>query len=540
MSDWVDASMPALEFLRSRLAALVGSANYFVHHFESLVTSGRFLFLLDGLNELPGRHASAAEGRHEQSPGQHDQPRDLAPRPGPGMDSRERSLRELAAQAAVQCPFILTCRSHEYFDSMQWVAIEVLPMDDRRIEEFIGAYLPADEAAGLVARVAEDPDLRALAANPFFLASIIIVCHRPGIDLGSRGQVLQHLLSTLLTRETERGADLGVEEHELAERVGRVAFRMLRHGAIGNQAAIDLRGEREARDLRSLVGTGLVVDRQGSLFFCHQIVQEFFAACALRRRRLPGLMKTLLADARYSETVLVWRDLDPERMQRRLVRALRARNLPWRRPVSLGNRSQQSFQMASTIAIILVALWYLLDRVTWHADVMSLRGLLPVPVGVLLLAVVALQLIWKVLVYHQKVIVNASYVLSQTRRPAAIIQLVKSFPRVFTTPRQEIAQSVAALGPAATPHVVAGLGSNNWRVRWGCVQALGEILRRRPDDALATRSILLLSRAEDPKLVRPLTEALSWCRDPGCRARSRPWSSWPAAARSLPAAGSSR
>jgi HEAT repeat protein len=61
---------------------------------------------------------------------------------------------------------------------------------------------------------------------------------------------------------------------------------------------------------------------------------------------------------------------------------------------------------------------------------------------------------------------------------------------------------------------VDGLGSKNWRVRWGSVQALGEILRRRPDDDLATRSLLLLPSADDPKLVRPLTEALVWCRDP--------------------------
>jgi predicted NACHT family NTPase len=164
-SEWTDTSMPALEFLRSQLALLVGPANYYVHHFESVVAEGQFLFLLDGLNELPGRRVVAAEGRHEL--GGADPARVDLTRVRPSVtDPRERSLRDLAASVGVRCRFILACRSHEYFDSLQWTAVQIAPIGDEQVDQVIDAYLSSDDAGGLKASMRTSPTLRGIAANP--------------------------------------------------------------------------------------------------------------------------------------------------------------------------------------------------------------------------------------------------------------------------------------------------------------------------------------------------------------------------------------
>jgi len=512
LSDWSQTSMNAQDFLRSRLVTLLGPTNYYAHNFEALLAQGRFLFLLDGLNELPGRRSGAGEGRHEQGAPAHVTP-DLRSLKAVHVDSRERGLRELAASMGLRSRFVMSCRSHEYFDSLQWTAIRVLPMDDEQIGQFIDAYLPPADATALRATVRENQTLRAIATNPFFLHSVISV-YRPGIQLESRGDVLSHLLDSLLTREAQRGRETP-SEAKLIATVGSIACRMLFRGRIGNQAALPALSARERTCVAAMADMGLMTLRDHRYFFQHQILQEFLAAAALHQRAVRRSPKTLLADKRFSEVVALWCDLARPRMYGRVIRALRARNLPWRTPRSGPSAGLSVFQTLSTLIVFAIGATYLLDWMTSPVHALtSPIGYLPMELWMLAVALLVIRVGWKMLVYHQNVITNAAFVLGQTRAPGALIVMVGALGRVWHTNRQSIAQSIAQFGSAATPHAIEGLGSKNWRVRIGCVQALGEIVRRHPEDSRATAVLIGLADTVDPQLARPLGEALVWCRDP--------------------------
>jgi len=61
LSDWEDRRTSAIEFLRSRIKRIAGSTNYLVSEFENLLSQGKFLIVLDGLNEMPNRYYEKAE-----------------------------------------------------------------------------------------------------------------------------------------------------------------------------------------------------------------------------------------------------------------------------------------------------------------------------------------------------------------------------------------------------------------------------------------------------------------------------------------------
>src|SRR5262249_17342623 len=146
---------------------------------------------------------------------------------------------------------------------------------------------------------------------------------------------------SLMQRERQAGEDVPAVADDSDEReqrdhdvglVGKLAYRMLARSRIGNQAPLgQIDGSAKAA-VELIIGTGLVVKRDGEVYFRHQIIQEYFAASALRQRTVRQGAARLLADKRFSEVVALWLDLDQDRMERRLRRCLRARNLPWRRP----------------------------------------------------------------------------------------------------------------------------------------------------------------------------------------------------------------
>jgi HEAT repeats/NACHT domain len=513
LSEWQDPAMGARAFLRDRLESLVGPASYYVVNFETLLASGRFVLLLDGLNEMPERKPSEGEGSHERR-GRDTMP--ALPRPGlPRADPRERSLRELATSTAQQSRFVITCRSHEYLDSLEWQVVRVLPMTPEQTARFLQTHVAPDRVEEVQDAIAANPLLAEMATNPFFLR-VIIEVQRPDRRLESRGEVMAYFLKTVLDRESDRhGVDV-MSESEIVRNIGPLAFNMLKRGQIGGQAKLPVRGSAQRAAVSTLLDTGLIVQRDGDPCFLHQIIQEFLAAAALRQRAVRKRPATLLADKRWSEVIALWVDLDPDKMLTRLIRCLKARNLPWRRPGSP--------TLATTLVCYSVALGcalILIPGVLVYGWLFAMPSTLPVlfgavtlpPIAFIVGAMVVTKVLWRRLVYHRGVIVNAAYVLGLSRNPAAIPALVPSFSRLFQTERGEVAKSLSSFGAAALSHVMQGLESRTWRVRSGCVQTLTALLH---DDAVsqeATDILLALAEADDPQLARPLSEALAQCQN---------------------------
>lgn len=96
--------MDAAEFLRTRFRTLAGPDGRLAGRFDELLTEGRLLLLLDGLDELPGRSIG---------------------------DRRVRSLRALADTAGLRCGFVLACRDQDYAGAgalvyVWWIALLVV------------------------------------------------------------------------------------------------------------------------------------------------------------------------------------------------------------------------------------------------------------------------------------------------------------------------------------------------------------------------------------------------------------------------------
>jgi HEAT repeat protein len=510
LSEW-QPGIRALDFLRAQLQKLVGPENYYVNHFETLLADGAFILLLDGLNELPGRRPSGGEGRHEQSAEQMDTPR--FPVVQVSLDRREAELREMASSIGLQSKFVLTCRSHEYFDSYRWQVVRILPMTAEQINQFIRAYLAPERAAQLIDSLQGDAKLAAIADNPFFLRTITRI-YRPGLNFNSRGEILTNLYRILLESERRRAGAEIPPEPVLTAKIGAISFHMLAAGKVGSQAPLDELNETERQTVRSLAGTGLVIERGGSYFFLHQIIQEFFAAQALYVRAVRRSPKTLLADKRWSEVVALWCDLDSDHLPERVRSALRARNMPWRRPRSTPSPVLVFYQFLTSGALIVVAAAYFWN---WLLGPMHTLGL-PASLGLIPLLVLAIALAirlpWSCLTPHRKVTINSAYILSVIHYPAALRDIILSLSVLYYIESAEVAGYVSqSFGSAVLPHAFWGLGYRKWRVRSGCVQILGELARSKPTDPRVLEVLLALAKAGDPQLIRSLVESLGNCRD---------------------------
>lgn len=509
LSEWKSPSMGAVEFLQLALRELVGSGSYLVANFDTLLAGGRFLLLLDGLNELPRRRIQPREGRHEQ-PGR--ETVELLRGAKVGIDPRERSLRDLAQSTGLRSSFVLGCRSHEYLDSMDWQIIRVLPMSPGQIDRFLVAYVSGPRLEGLRRALQEDETLMGIAANPFFLRSIVAI-YEPGMLPKNRGAILDQLSTKLIARELDGAGDNLEAVRGVLLSAGSVAFRMLSRGEIGSQAAITQQGEDRAA-ITKLLATGLVVQRDSRCYFLHQIVQEYFAARALCDRRVRRNVASLLTSKRWSEVVVLWSDLSPDRLHRRLVRSLGSRNLPWRRPRALPGTAFGVYQMfTSSILLVAVSLAFI-DLVFDSPDALPfLFGLISAPFVPAIAVLLVLRIAWTVLRRHNKVVLNAGYVMAATWQPGAIVQLVPAFRVLAPLDRDEHARNIAGFGDVAVPHLRNGLSSRRATIRGGCVIALGELLRRDPHRKEVLEILVALVDAQDPALTAPLIKALDGCQD---------------------------
>jgi len=508
LSRWEQPGQSATAFLQTQLAERLGPGNFLARDFENQLAGGRFLLLLDGLNEIPHRRVSPGEGRHERPDGS---AADFRPQRQAGtIDPRERSLRELADDHPL-CHIVVTCRSHEYFDSLAWQVVRVLPMDSDQIDCFVEAYLEPAAAIQLQQEIRRRSTLAAIATNPFFLCSVI-GAYEPGAELGSRGVILHSLFRKLLEREQRRIGPEAPDGKQVASWAGAVAYHMLRRGELGEHAPLPSADGRDQKYCDTLAGTGLLIHRAGQFHFRHQLVQEYFAATGLRLRIVHRRPATLLADQRWSEVVALWCNLD-SRLDRRLVRCLAARNLPWRRPRSYPTAALSIFECVSSTVFVVTAICVCLDLLLGPASALtSPFGMTPIRALVVAAVLVALRVPWSCLNPHRRVIVNAAYVLGRTGYAAALPNMIKAMGRVWHAERAQIADAIAQFGTDSLDnsleHIDRGLRSRRFRVRAGSVQALGALAARFPDNDAVLSKLVAAAARDDPGLARPLIEAL--------------------------------
>jgi hypothetical protein len=369
---------PILEFLKSRAVALVGEKHFITRDFEDLVRVNRFVFILDGLDQMPGRRSETI--RIKQLKKIEDELKrvdwllkiarlfrqkdavsrllgsrqEVTTEAAPKIDPREEEISKLSDD--MQCAVITSCRMHDFIGVPRWQTLSILPMDTDQINKFIRLYAPNSET-DINLQMTASSSTRALITNPFYLR-MLTQALREGLRdsvhasqlkraLTKRGMLLEYLIGNGIYRYVGRNEkDLtGKKEKEarvkyILGKLGMLAYYMLERNVIGsvpNDALERILGS----DLRPVIDAGvdgnlitIHTGEIGSVEFNHQLFLEFLLAFDLKRRAAEegGFEEALkllsLRGDRWAETIrLLFEMVDEasaERLVEKFVQALRA------------------------------------------------------------------------------------------------------------------------------------------------------------------------------------------------------------------------
>jgi formylglycine-generating enzyme required for sulfatase activity len=239
--------------------------------FGEALRSGRVFLLLDALNEMPRA----------------------------GYTERTAAWRAFAREwEGVRVVF--TCRTMDY-DPLGLQQVEIRRLDDARVQDFLGKYVP-DHAAALWDELARHSHgLLDLARNPFLLA-VIAWTYALAPDEGlppNRGQLLAGLVARLLKRESLRAHADWIPSDAQQQSLSALGWALQREGegtSLPTGKALLVLPARVRVDGREVetppeavlqlgcAATLLEETAHGQVRFYHHLMQEYFAACELQRR----------------------------------------------------------------------------------------------------------------------------------------------------------------------------------------------------------------------------------------------------------------
>ncbi|MCA9930899.1 MAG: SUMF1/EgtB/PvdO family nonheme iron enzyme, partial [Anaerolineales bacterium] len=271
--------------------------------FETLYKNGRFLLLLDGLNEMP--HGDKTEYRAQ-------------------IGRWQRFLRRTHHYGST---VIFSCRSLDYSAPLGSEAVpvrqvQVEPLSPQQIHAFLTAYL-GDAGAAVWAALQAEAQLD-LYANPFYLRLLTEEVGETGRRPSGRAALLTAFVRRALRREIERGHALFEPDNLLSEgdclqviqhawatpyalpeegvllpHLAQLAYQMQDDRAAGDAGQVrvleptahNLLNHSQARDILAAALQLHLLDKDiatREVTFYHQLVQEYFAARVLAQTQQPG------------------------------------------------------------------------------------------------------------------------------------------------------------------------------------------------------------------------------------------------------------
>jgi formylglycine-generating enzyme required for sulfatase activity len=226
--------------------------------------TGRCFFLFDGLNEVPPPY-------------------------------RDRLVDELVRWMAAypRHPVVLTSRAQdELWRRLREEvgrAVVVQPIGDEQARAYLVAHL-GERGEDLYGRL--DQRLRAMARTPLILWLIKEAGAAGESVPGNRGELYAHFVSRMLRRDTDRRMDAEIQERVKRRALAGLAYHLGlgQRLACPRDEAVDIvarqLGEGQAEQADQVVGAcarhGLLAGDDPVWFAPHQMVQEHFAALALR------------------------------------------------------------------------------------------------------------------------------------------------------------------------------------------------------------------------------------------------------------------
>ncbi len=219
LRDYTDKSLPSPEnFLDFTAPNIKGAMPHgWVH--QHLVTGGRGVILLDGVDELP--------------------------------EARRNSVRQTIASwrsSFPTIPILVTSRPsdevrHDWLDSEDFANVEVLPLENERVNEFIQRWHNAlaerkpvikaeldDQAASLIEAIRQNKTLQDLATTPLLLSGLCVI-HRADKKVLPENQtdLLAKLVEALLQRDEQREIRDPIDRKTREHHLRKLAYWMIRN-----------------------------------------------------------------------------------------------------------------------------------------------------------------------------------------------------------------------------------------------------------------------------------------------------------------------
>jgi formylglycine-generating enzyme required for sulfatase activity len=171
LAEYRDYSSP-YAFVHARWTQALGAQDL-----AGRLRGGGVLLLLDALNEMPF------------------------------SDERDYTRRVAAwRQFIADWPgnrIVTTCRSRDYTEKLGIPEVEIAPLADERVQQFLANYLPATLAGQAWQHLADSP-LLALVRNPYYLEMLAYLVDQGQAWPANRGQLFDGFVNTLLGREQQR------------------------------------------------------------------------------------------------------------------------------------------------------------------------------------------------------------------------------------------------------------------------------------------------------------------------------------------------
>lgn len=356
LTKYISPHQSAMDFLRTYVTNLVGEHHFIARYFDSLAKFGRFIFILDGLDQMPNRKSETPRLRllqqvefglrvfdqlirlvqkikHKGAVSTLVQSqRIISAQLALQVDPREQAIERLRLPGSCHSAVIVSCRQHDFIGTPNWPQISILPMSESEITAFVEKY--ASEARNIVFQHLGFADAtRSLVSNPFYLKVLTEALEEAksspeGISIEQlsgvakrRGKLLEYLIRCAVEREL---GDI-LKADELFELLGELAYYMLKENVtgpvpydvvarFGGSALVEVMGVAQNVGLVSVHDTPPI-----SVEFTHQLYLEFLLAYHLKERiKPPGGFKrvlTLLAHRgdRWAEAIkLLFEMVDDE------------------------------------------------------------------------------------------------------------------------------------------------------------------------------------------------------------------------------------
>lgn len=234
-----------------------------IPNFPERLKAGSLLFLLDGLNEMPKAKFS-------------------------------ESIKELRnfIEENNSSKFVVTCRRHDYDESLGLQQVEIESLDKEHIKLFILNYFKDnDKTRKLFSILMSDIKLTELASNALNLKLIVSLYNSLGDKFPrNRSKLLHGFIGALYTREKSRKTSQTFSEKELLKVLGKLAFTI--HDEIGKGTSVEKNWATKhispsfpALPLNDILdfaqNMGVLETDELTLHFQHQLMQEYFVATEL-------------------------------------------------------------------------------------------------------------------------------------------------------------------------------------------------------------------------------------------------------------------